>query len=121
MLFLLIVSQFLFCLLIFSQWENLLYAPHAFWNFVTGAETYSGNDLLIGQGGFYLLGFVLVLLSCMDLVGRKYKKRFAWRIYAYGIYFMVFMVLELPLFDTHPGFGGPELHSHSFWAGFHFH
>lgn len=113
-----IIANLLFIRIVAEQWFALRQLP----DLVSNDAEYrknesSGIDKGIAQGLFYALGAALslvVLSSLFKNTGINKK----WLL-ACGVYFLAFILLELPLYNKHFGWG--DSHGHSFWYGLHFH
>lgn len=79
-----------------------------------------GIRLCVGNFFFKLTGLVLATLGLIDLfrgLGKTtIRQKLLWS------YTAIALVLTLPLYHPHGGFGGSDTHPHSFWdGGLHFH
>jgi hypothetical protein len=113
-----IIANLLFIRIVAEQWFALRELP----GLVSNYAQYSKNESSgiakgIAQGLFYALGAALsmvVLSSLFKNTDINKKWLLAW-----GGYFLAFILLELPLYNKHFGWGAS--HRHSFWYGSHFH
>jgi hypothetical protein len=116
-----ILSALAFIFMIMAHSERLRYAPAVFQDAMNGKEWTSDARLVVGQFSFYAVGLLLAVLILLSLATSKYKPSLRWLLWGYGAYFLLFVALELPLYQKHSGFAGTILHGHSFWTGFHLH
>ena len=113
-----IIANILFVSVIIQQWFQLCELPDLVSNYAEYSKNESlGINKVIAQCLFYALGagLSLVVLNGLFKTTRVPKK---WLL-AYGLYFLAFILLELPLYNKHFGWG--DSHGHSFWYGLHFH
>jgi len=88
-------------------------------NGATEFETF-GLSLCIGNLLFKLTGIILAIIGLIEISGKS--ERLNLKLKLLLIYTAVALILALPLYHRHPGFGGPGTHGHSFWdGGLHFH
>jgi len=111
-------ANLLFIAVIAGHWFQLRELPDVLIHYARYRKNEAtGIDKVIAQGLFYALGSGLSLVVLVNLSRRTgIHKR--WLLVC-GIYFLAFILLELPLYNQH--FGWADSHGHSFWDGVHFH
>jgi hypothetical protein len=113
-----ILANLLFSWIIVEQWVQLRELPDLVSNYAAYRKNgSSGMDRVIAQCLFYTLGAALSLVVLSSLFKNTGVNK-KWLL-AYGVYFLAFIILELPLYNKHFGWG--DSHGHSFWYGVHFH
>jgi hypothetical protein len=117
-----IIANLLFAWVIAEQWFALRQLPDLINNYAEYSNKAfsglnSGLNKAIAQGLFYTLGTGLSLAVLVGLFKNTGVPK-KWLL-AYGVYFLAFILLELPLYNEHFGWG--DSHGHSFWHGLHFH
>lgn len=74
-----------------------------------------GLRLCIGNLLFKSTGIVLAVLGLTELLRKTKSTNLKLKLLL--SYTAVALILALPVYHRHPGFGGPETHGHSFWEG----
>ena len=112
------IANVAFIWVIAQQWFQLSEIPDLVSNYAEYSKNEpSGIDKAITQCLFYTLGAGLSLVVLIHLF--KNTRAFRKWLLVYGVYFLAFILLELPLYNKHFGWG--DSHGHSFWDGLHFH
>ncbi len=111
-------ANLLFMLVVADQWIELRELPGVVSQYASSQKSgHPGIDKYMVQCLFYALGAGLSLAVLAGLFRKRGVNKVL--LIAYGTYFLVFVTLELPLYNEHYGWAEP--HRHSFWYGPHFH